>query len=221
MKAFFSVITESGKFAEHSVAFSDREKIGLSSFKQSFLSALILNLKTRFPDLGILSAFKILDPQNVFNCTCTCDVSLYGQEEIVVLSKHFSNHPSEELRIEESDLQAEYSIYEQLVIKNCKGKKFSEMYSHFLIQYGDIYPQMRIMIIVAIAIPVTSVPCERSFSAANRIKNKLRNRLLIRNSALVWFPIIKLNSCSIYLKTSYLFLSKKLVINFTYNSWTR
>ena len=109
----FSGITESDKFAEHAVAFSDQEKTGLSSFKQSFLSALIVNLKTRFPDLGILSAFKILDPQNVFNCTRTCDVSLYGQEEIiiVVLSKHLSNHPSEELRIEESDLQAEYGIY--------------------------------------------------------------------------------------------------------------
>ena len=85
LKAFFSGITESGKFAEHSVAFSDQEKTGLSSFKKSFLSTLIVNLKTRFPDLGILSAFKILDPQNVFNCTRTCDVSLYGQEEIVVL----------------------------------------------------------------------------------------------------------------------------------------
>ena len=79
------------------------------------------------------------------------------RKKIVVLSKHFSNHPSEELRIEESDLQAEYSIYKQLVIKNNQGKKFSEMYSHFLIQYGDIYPQMSRLIIIA---TVTSVPCE-------------------------------------------------------------
>ena len=63
LKAFFSGIIESGKLvAEHSVAFSDQEKTGLSSFKQSFLSTLIVNLKTCFPDLGILSAFKILDP---------------------------------------------------------------------------------------------------------------------------------------------------------------
>ena len=51
------------------------------------------------------------------------------------------------------------------------------MYSHFLHQYGSFYPQISRLIVVATAVPVSSVSCERGFSAANRIKTKLRNRL--------------------------------------------
>ena len=59
---------------------------------------------------------------------------------------------------------AEYALYEQFVIQSYH-KMFSEMYSsYFLDQYG---PQISRLVVVAIAVPVSSVPCERGFSAAN------------------------------------------------------
>ena len=56
-------ISENGKFGEHNIVFSDRDKISLTSFKHKLLSSLISNLKSRFPDLGALAAFKVLDPK--------------------------------------------------------------------------------------------------------------------------------------------------------------
>ena len=42
-----------------------------------------------------------------------------------------------------------------------------------------MFPQMAMLISIALIIPVSSVPCERGFSVTNRIKTKLRNRLQI------------------------------------------
>ena len=53
------------------------------------------------------------------------------------------------------------------------------MYNHFLIQYQDVYPQMSQLNIIATAIPVTFVPCERGFSAANRTKINSETQLSI------------------------------------------
>ena len=43
--------------------------------------------------------------------------------------------------------------------------------------YSDMYPQMALLISIALIVPVSSAPCERGFSTTNRIKTKLHNRL--------------------------------------------
>ena len=37
------------------------------------------------------------------------------------------------------------------------------------------------LISIILILPVSSTPCERGFSSANRIKTKLRNRLLVES----------------------------------------
>ena len=44
LKPFLIEISENGKFGEHNIVFSDRDKISLSSFKHKLLSSLISNL---------------------------------------------------------------------------------------------------------------------------------------------------------------------------------
>ena len=44
-----------------------------------------------------------------------------------------------------------------------------------------MYPQISYLLSIILILPVSSVPCERGFSAANRIKTKLRNRLMVQS----------------------------------------
>ena len=44
-----------------------------------------------------------------------------------------------------------------------------------------MYPQISYLLSIILILPVSSVPCERGFSAANRIKIKLRNRLIVQS----------------------------------------
>ena len=43
--------------------------------------------------------------------------------------------------------------------------------------YGDILPSFVVLAHVLLTIPITSVPCQRGFSAQNRIHGALRNKM--------------------------------------------
>ncbi|CAL8288086.1 unnamed protein product [Arctogadus glacialis] len=44
-------------------------------------------------------------------------------------------------------------------------------------EWLDLYPCLSLLASIALIVPVSSVNCERDFSAMNRIKTDLRNRL--------------------------------------------
>lgn len=63
-----------------------------------------------------------------------------------------------------------------------RGKSLSTV-CHDLLQHKDDYPDFCTLAQIMLCLPLTSVPCERGFSFQNRIKNRLRNRLLVENLA--------------------------------------
>ena len=65
------------------------------------------------------------------------------------------------------------------MLRTFPNKSYPELITEVTTKYGDLFPQMSKLLSIIAIIPVASAPCERGFSTANRIKNKLLNRLKV------------------------------------------
>ena len=67
---------------------SSAQQRTFESAKSQFIQAVVDNMRSRFPDIGVLSACQIFDPQNLpKNPT---DLVSYGNTQLDVLLKHYS-----------------------------------------------------------------------------------------------------------------------------------
>ncbi len=128
---------------------------------------------------SILSALKIIDP---FHYPPTVDLATtFGEEELEVIIQHFCKTSEEEecSPLNPAELRNEFQLFRPFIIRNFPQTNFYKFSTMFLRNFSDMFPQMAMLISIALIIPVSSVPCERGFSVTNRIKTKLRNRLQI------------------------------------------
>ncbi|XP_060768482.1 zinc finger protein 862-like [Neoarius graeffei] len=91
-----------------------------------------------------------------------------------MLAKQFSS-------INESQLLQEWQAFQVLVTSGIlKEKSQLEVLTAMASGYEELhllYPNLSLLSAIALTIPVSSVNCERDFSAMNRIKTDLRSRL--------------------------------------------
>ena len=99
----------------------------------------------------------------------------FGEEELEVIIDYFCK-PSDDCSppLQAEKLRSEFQIFRPFVIRNFPKTNFSVM---FLKNFRDMFQQMALLIEIALIIPFSTSPCERGFSAINRIKTKVRNRL--------------------------------------------
>lgn len=72
-------------FKEQKITDSPTQREQFHSIKEKFLDLLIDNLRSRFPDNGILYSF-CLDPQNL---PLESDMASYGNDQLEVLCAHY------------------------------------------------------------------------------------------------------------------------------------
>lgn len=133
-----------------------------------YIDGLIQHLELRFQQLGILGAFSSLGPQGP-----QADES-QTVSDLQLLAKQFPP-------ISETALLQEWQSYKVLTTTGIlKNKSQLEIMTAMASGYDELhllYPNLSLLSAIALTIPVSSVNCERDFSAMNRIKTDLRNRL--------------------------------------------
>ena len=168
---------------------SSAQQRTFESAKSQFIQAVVDNMRSQFTDIGVLSACQIFDPQNLpKNPT---DLVSYGNTQLDVLLKHYSpkvpattvsassSVTDTQPLINPEECRSEFVLFKQFMFRTFPNKCYPELIKEVTTKYGDLFPQMSKLLSIIAVIPVSSASCERGFSTANRIKNRLRNRLKV------------------------------------------
>ena len=153
------------------------------SFVKDYSLAMIKAINNRFPDTELFSSFKIFDPNELPDIED--DLNLYGQSEIEFLDKFYGdtrlvNDAFCEI-VEKGQLIEEWNSL-KFYLQSHKNieMNFIEIWKDIFDTDNDFsfnYPNLTIIIKIALLIPFSNAHVERIFSEMKLIKNKLRNKM--------------------------------------------
>ena len=176
----FKIAYDNGDYVLYNISDSTSQRTSFNTARRQFIDALKINLSNRFIDTGLLSAFKIVYPKHYPPSVSTAAQNKFGEQELEVIIEHYCPSSSESSSLppplDSSQLRSEYQLFRPFIIRNFQNFQFDQFATTFLQLH---FLEMAKLIQIILVIPVTSVPCERGFSASNRIKTRLRNRLYI------------------------------------------
>jgi hypothetical protein len=149
----------------------------MKGLAQKFITSLVSSLEERFPNMPLLSAFDVFDPQ-LLNRDGTDALPLqYGMDKLATLADHYCTDRNGRLAMVNRDrLRAEWPIVSEWLFQN-RHKTMLECWRPVLQEDGQLYPATFKLVVVALLLPTNTACCERGFSAVNRIKNFMRNRM--------------------------------------------
>jgi hypothetical protein len=140
-----------------------------------YVQAIIDKLNDRFPHVELIHAFSLFDPQAL--PSDEEDITSYGQDKLDVLLSTFGEGPNH--TVDGDECTSEWECLKSLI-----HNQYSTMTMRQILRLlctdktlRDMFPQLTKLSTVAALIPVSTAECERAFSAMNRIKTNLRNRL--------------------------------------------
>ena len=172
-----------GEYILYNISDNNSQRSSFELARRNFITKLKGNLSDRFVDSALLSAFRIFDPKYFPTTVSKAAMSNFGEEELDIIIKHYSKSSPDEHKspLNDNELRSEYQLFRPFVIRNFQKSGFYSFATTFLQIHSEMYPQISYLLSIILILPVSSVPCERGFSAANRIKTKLRNRLMVQS----------------------------------------
>ena len=183
--ALDNMISPNGEYILYNISDNNTQRSSFELARRNFIAKLKGNLSDRFVDSALIhvSAFKIFDPKYFPTTVSKAAMSNFGEEELKVIIKHYSKSSPDEHKppLNDNELRSEYELFHPFVIHNFQKSGFYSFAITFLQIHSEMYPQISHLLSILVILPVSSVPCERGFSAANRIKTKLRNRLMVQS----------------------------------------
>ena len=144
--------------------------------------AIISDLETRFPKLDVVTGFCIMDPK--FWRQHGLKDTRSGRKELEILLDHFGVDKTVGCQVHSPIVDSE-AARSELAHFGSMMKSYSDC-STWAAQAKVLedstarveLPNMMKLLEISLVLPFQSVHTERGFSACNRIKNRLRNRLL-------------------------------------------
>lgn len=151
----------------------------IRSFKENiydvFFNNLLIHLERRFPNMDIYEAFSIFNPEFL-----TSNSDEVCNKKFDLLVKHFSKNGNPPPIDNEISAKTEW----QLISVMIKGDSYRSLSWHETLiklattsELQDCVPQISKLAQIGLILPVSTVECERGFSALKRIKTDLRSRL--------------------------------------------
>ena len=139
----------------------------MEEFKQGiyakYLNTLSQHITTRFPDMGLYEGFEIFNPSTIPQQLA--QQPKHGATMLKVLTDHYGSHNVVEVEATMSEL----STFNSVVAANGVLKGLTEM--------NLMFPNLTKLASIGLLLPMSSVDCERGFSALSRVKTDMRNRL--------------------------------------------
>ena len=142
-----------------------------SHVRDGFIQALIDNLTRRFPegDLDLLQSLRQLLESSRFP-QVDGELRNYGNDALGVAAEHYTP-------VLNPDTLREEFMQFKFKLRAHGSINFAHTCKAAMTDYREVFPEFAKLANAALAIPVSSVPCERGFSAQNRIKKADRSRL--------------------------------------------
>ena len=157
------------------------------TWKRPYLEEVSRKISGHFKDtLGLLNAFSIFDPQK-----CSTDVQQlhkYGTAELEKLLKFYGETTEIEYEgnifstaadVNKTETRHEWKAF-KLVIFEEKSLSLKELATLFLRSEAKCvtFPNVKILLTIAMVLPVSTATVEHSFSDMKQIKDRFRDRLL-------------------------------------------
>ena len=172
------------KWKENTIKVNPHEVQQFETVKGKFLDNILLNLQQRFPieSTDVVNAFTILSLRNVrFQ---TGDLSTYGNEELETLLSFYGSAKKMQsgevvLAIVDAEkCRIEWNFTKELVVReHYPVGQIAKLWKLMATHHRDEVQNLIKLSQLALVLPTNTAGCERGFSAQNRIKNALRNRL--------------------------------------------
>ena len=130
-----------------------------------------MNIDERFPNLPLWSSMKIFDPTS-YPSKAT-QLRGFGKEDIGILISHFGtpkvidNVVYKEL-VDPSLFQRKWPVFKRSVF-DYRGLSFKELAKEIITEKRISFPTISMLLEFIVVLPMSSVPCERSFLVHNRI----------------------------------------------------
>ena len=163
-----------------------REKLN-KNVLQPYLEEVSRQISCRFKDtLGLLTAFSIFDPQKW--PTDVQQLHKYGTAELEKLLKFYGgtteiafegNVYTTPADVEKTETTHEWKAFKMVIFEE-KSLSLKKLAILFLRSEAKCvtFPNIKILLTIAMVLPVSTATVERSFSDMKQIKDRLHNRLL-------------------------------------------
>ena len=133
------------------------------------------HLEKRFPDLPVIKAFQVFNPQDLPSERDRLDD--YGEDSIKELSQHYCVDTCAVLQ-EWASLRL-VMHQERYSTNGVSDKDTTDVLQVLSDSFSTLYPLLSKFAQIALALPVSNADSERGFSCMNRVKTTLRNRLTV------------------------------------------
>ena len=137
-----------------------------------YIDSICENLSNRFPQLDILDAFQIFNPEVLpTDGEALLD---HGHAQLQTLLGNYS--PS---LVDAHKTEEEWEHFMPEISTRFKGKDITSVLASLTSNsvYKDSFPELAKLAAAALVVPMSTADCERGFSSMNRIKTELRNSL--------------------------------------------
>ena len=158
--------------------FTEAQKNRFNGIKDKMIDNIVAQVEERFPenDMKVLKDLNtVLNPAKLPNTAI--GIRNHGNESLERLIERYASEDDEGLFNAD---EARNSFIQFKYFLNSNREKTLTEVCEMLAKpgaYEDILPSFVILAQVLLTIPITSVPCERGFSAQNRIHGALRNKM--------------------------------------------
>ena len=140
-----------------------------------YIQAIVTQLENRFPDVGILDAFSIFDPQKLLSVSPSDkdEFAVYGIERLGYLKDAYGD--GENPDIDSAECTSEWEGPKRLFANNFSNHSMRQMTNRLCTDSSlqDMYPNFSKLASIAALVPVSIAECECSFSTMNHVKTKL------------------------------------------------
>ena len=148
---------------------------------KQFAECLYNNLKRRFVNKELTENFKIFTIENIRSLKQENE-TVYRRQELENLIEHYGfdkvyldkTYPA---IIVTEEVRNEWRLLKSILRCNYTDKSEKDIWPLIINIYGAKYPNITKLILIKLILPLTTVQCERGFSALNFIKNDYRSRL--------------------------------------------
>ena len=145
--------------------------------RTDFIDCLTENLDQRFPaaELDVVAALgKVFD---IRRYPAAQDTQNYAEDAIAVLAVKFGQPAGDAPALVSPDRLKTLFPQFKRSLQLLGNLTLEEACQHTILDFSDDLPDFATLANIALAIPVSSVPCERGFSLQNRVKTYQRSRL--------------------------------------------
>lgn len=135
---------------------------------EKYLIVLSRHITGRFPDVTLFEGFGIFDPVGLPSDITTH--ATHGADMLRILTDHYGQHGV----ISTEECQVELKTFNSVVASNAELKRMSahQLMSHLLKseELKLMFPNLAILAAIGLLLPISTVDCERGFSALTRVK---------------------------------------------------